>query len=70
MTEIELLEKEENANNALRLNAFGEIDEDARTLTAKLTGDGDVVATGDQEIILKTVTTVIPARLSSMLTQL
>ena len=53
LTEIELLEKEENANNALRLNAFGEIDEDARTLTAKLTGDGDVVATGDQEIILK-----------------
>lgn len=53
LTEIELLEQEETAGNALRLNAFGETDEEARTLSAKLTGSGDVVITGDQEVILR-----------------
>lgn len=53
LTEIELLEQEETAGNALRLNAFGEDEAEARTLSAKLTGAGDVVITGEKEVILR-----------------
>lgn len=53
LTEIELLTKEANGGNALRLDAFGADDLEARTLSAKLTGSGDVVITGDKEVVLK-----------------
>lgn len=60
LTEIELKALENDGGNALRLNAFGADDVDARALEAKLTDykeagvmtAGDVVITGNKQVIL------------------